>query len=382
MQHARKNQSTIDTTVQSCDAGGGRTSRRGFLRASTTVAGLAAAGGFIGGNASTAPAADAAGKKSSGRQRSVRPKRDFSDGCPADIRARLSGPWPSIRTPFTQSGEIDYTALRAQLDFAVDAKAKAVVLTWGDSLFSILTDDEIAAVTKAVVEHIDGRAYVVAATDRWWTGRAAEFAAYCAELGADMVMGLPPDWAASTTVDTLVDYYAALAQHLPVMLVSNYLGRRGAAFALELCDRLMKDVPGVIAVKDDLCNDTACKMCQKTHDRWVFSAGGQKKNHMLLMPYGVDGYLSTFITFNPKIAWRYWDAIKANDMDAAMVVVRKFDMPFFDHIIGYKGSFDAAIHGIDEILGRGQRWRRMPYHTLSDKQLAELKDFLQKHKMI
>lgn len=384
MHQTPKKSPTIETHNQSCTTtGDSRTSRRGFLQASTTVAGLAAAGGFLGGHATAADqAGNAGGKKASVRRHLVRPKRDFSGGCPADIRAKLSGPWPSIHTPFTKSGEIDYAALRGQLAFALEAKAKAVVLTWGDSLFSILTDNEIAEITKAVVEHIDGRAYVVAATDRWWTGRAAEFAAYCAEVGADMVMGLPPDWEASTTVDTLVNYYAALAEHLPVMLVTNYLGRRGTPFALELCGRLLAEVPGVIAVKDDLCNDTICKICLLAHDRWALSAGGQKKNHMLMMPYGVDGYLSTFITFNPKIAWRYWNAIEANDMDAAMEVVRKFDIPFFDYIIGCKGSFDAAIHGIDEILGLGRRWRRMPYHSLTDKQMAELEEFLRKHNMI
>ena len=40
------------------------------------------------------------------------------------------------------------------------------------------------------------------------------------------------------------------------------------------------------------------------------------------------------------------------------------------------------IHGIDEIAGRGKRWRRMPYHSLTDDQLAELEAFLKRHQMI
>ena len=351
---------------------GARTTRRGFLRASTAAAGAAFSAGL-------ATAAEGKPPKS---QRAAKAKPDLSHGCPAEIRDKFTGPWPSIRTPFTRSGEIDEAALRRQLDFAVAAKAKAVVLTWGDSLFSLLTDDEIARVTKIVVEHVNHRAYVVAATDRWWTGKAADFASYCSEVGADMVMGLPPDWAASTTVDTLVPYYAALAEHLPVMIVTNYLGRRGTPFALDLCGRLIKEVPGVIALKDDLCNDTICKICLMTHDRWALSAGGQKKNHMFMLPYGVDGFLSTFITFNPKIAWRYWNAIESNDMEAAQAVIRDYDMPFFDHIIKSEGSFDAAIHGIDEIRGVGQRYRRPPYYSLNDKQLEDLAAFLKKHQML
>jgi hypothetical protein len=46
------------------------------------------------------------------------------------------------------------------------------------------------------------------------------------------------------------------------------------------------------------------------------------------------------------------------------------------------GGFDAAIHGIDEIRGRGQRYRRPPYHSLTDRQLEELAEFLKTHGML
>ena len=86
------------------------------------------------------------------------------------------------------------------------------------------------------------------------------------------------------------------------------------AFGLELCRRLYHEVPGVMAVKDDVGGEFICKLCLMTHDRWALSAGGQKQNHLLMLPYGVDGYLSTFISFKPEIAWRYWKAIEAGNL--------------------------------------------------------------------
>ena len=177
-------------------------SRRQFLANSTTV-GIAFAA-TMGGSIKPVSAEKVSVPKP---LRNLMP--DGANGCPPEVREALKGPWPSIRTPFTKEGEIDKASLRRQLDFLIDAKAKAVVLTWGDSLFSVLTDDEIAEVTQVVVEHVNRRVYVVTATDQWWTRKAAEFAQYSAELGADMVMGLPPDWVASTTIDQLTDYYAA-----------------------------------------------------------------------------------------------------------------------------------------------------------------------------
>lgn len=297
-------------------------------------------------------------------------------GCPAETRASLSGPWPSIRTPFTRDGQIDFDAIRRQLDFTIQAKAKAVVLTWGDSLFSILSEDEIAEVTKVVVQHVNRRALVVAATGTWWTGKTVEFAKYCTNQGADMLMVLPPDWAASTTVESLIAHYRAVAEHIPVMLVTNYLGARGAGFGLELCRRLYDEVSGVVALKDDVGGEFISKVCLMTHQRWALSAGGQKQNHLSMLPYGVDGYLSTFITFKPEIAWRYWNATQSGDLAAASDVVRDYDMPLFDYILKSEGSFDAAIHGIYELCGLAKRYRRPPYHTLTDKQMDDLSQFL------
>lgn len=358
-----------------------KTSRRCFLERSTAVAAMTLAAGAALSTISDVTAQQPSPEVPKSEKATALPSkkpRSTSLGCPAETREALSGPWPSIHTPFTRDGQIDFDALHRQIDFVIDAKAKAVVLTWGDSLFSILTDDEIAEITKAVVQYVRRRVFVVAATGTWWTGKTVDFAKYCDELGADMLMVLPPDWAASTTVDSLVVHYAAVAEYMPVMIVTNYLGARGADFGLTLCRRLRDEVPGVVALKDDVGGEFISKVCLMNHDRWALSAGGQKQNHLLMHPYGVDGYLSTFMTFKPEIAWRYWNAIQAGDLAAARGIVRNFDMPLFDYLVKSEGSFDAALHGIYELCGLAKRYRRPPYHSLSDKQMKDLSEFLKK----
>ena len=299
-----------------------------------------------------------------------------SQRCPSRIREALTGPCPSIRTPFTPDGEIDFEDLRSQIDFVIDAGAKVVILTAGDSLFTVLTDEEVGQLTKAVVEHVSGRAVVVAATGQWWTGRSAEFAQCCKELGADVLMVLPPDWSASTTVETLVAHYAAAAEHMPVMVVTNYLGRRSPAFAIDVIQALYNRVPGIVAVKDDVTGEFARKLCLMTHERWAIISGGKKENHMNMLPYGVDGFFSIHISFKPEIAWRYWQAVQDGSMDVARTVIRDYDIPLFDYVRAVEGGYDAAFHGILEIFGVMKRYRRPPYHTLSDEQMQELSAFL------
>lgn len=139
-----------------------------------------------------------------------------------EARHALTGPIMSLNTPFFANGEIDYQSIRQIIDFTIDAGSKTIILTSGDSLYTLLTDAEVAELTKFVVAQTAGRAMVVAADRIWWTGKDVEFAKYAREVGADMVMVLPPDWAGSCTEDTLVAHYAAVAEHMPVMFVTNW----------------------------------------------------------------------------------------------------------------------------------------------------------------
>jgi len=295
----------------------------------------------------------------------------------AEVKAKLTGPIPSVKTPFNRDGSIDYAGLEKWIEFNLGAGAKTLLLTYGDSLYSILTDDEVAEVTKAAVRIVRGRAMVVAADRIWWTGKTAAFAKYCREVGADMLMVLPPDWAQSCTVDTFVEHYVAAAEHIPVMTVTNlYMGRQEDG--LKVFEILRDKVPGVMAVKYDVCGEFARKLCLLTHEKWGVFAGGMKQNHMNMHPYGCDGYLSTLISFKPEITWRYWKAIEKNDLVAARNVIRDYDNPYFDYIMKLPGGFDAAEHGVLEIFGITQRWRRKPYYSLNDAEMERLREQLVK----
>ena len=292
-----------------------------------------------------------------------------------ELRSLLTGPVMSVHTPFMRDGEIDYDSLRGLVERGIEGGSTTMLLTYGDSLFSLLTDDEVAEVTRVVAEQTAGRAAVVAADRIWWTGKAVEFARYAREVGADLIMVLPPDWAGSCTAETFVAHYAAVAAEIPVMVVTNVFGR-SHELGLEVLRRLRDEVPGVVAIKDDLVGAFARKMAMLLHGHWAIISGGQKENHFDLIHYGCDGYLSTLVTFAPQITRAYWKAVQAGELGAAAGVIRDYDMPYFNYVLKVEGSFDAALHGTYELFGLAQRWRRPPYHTLTDEQMDELSQFL------
>ena len=295
----------------------------------------------------------------------------------AEVRTALTGPIPTIRTPYLKNGAIDYKSLRTMTEFVIQAGAKAVVLTAGDSHLIAMSDQEIADVTKATVKNVKGRALIVAADRGYDTKQAVAFAKYCAEIGVDVVMVLPPDWAASGTPESLAEHYAAVGRHIPMMIVTGVFIPRGSSFALKTIELALARTKNLVAIKDDMCGEFARKLGLLAHERCALWAGGLKQNHLNMAPYGCVGYLSTFLTFKPDIAWRYWKAWTAGDVTGAAGVIRDYEMPLIDYISGLTGGFDAGVHGVLELHGLAQRWRPKPYHNLTDKDLACLKDFLQ-----
>ncbi len=292
-----------------------------------------------------------------------------------EVRAALTGPVPSLPTIFDRDGAIDVDGLRGFVDFVIAGGSHAVMLTYGDSLYSSLTDDEVAEVTRVVADQAKGRALVVAADRMWATPKEVAFAESCREVGADVLMVLPPDWAASCTVETLAAHYAAVAERIPVMVVTNYFLQRSDAFGLEVLQALADRVPNVTSVKDDVCGAFARKMGLRFGDRFALLSGGQKQNHLNALPYGCDGYLSTFMKFEPSIAHEYWAAVQTDRMHRAIAIVRDLDIPLFDCMMGFPGGFDAAVHGALELFGVAPRWRRPPYHSLTDAEMNRLRAF-------
>jgi 4-hydroxy-tetrahydrodipicolinate synthase len=290
------------------------------------------------------------------------------------VRQSLTGPISSVSTPFARDGSIDQAALRAGVDFAVTvANSGTILLTYGDSLYSVLTDREIAEVTRIVVEQTAGRKMVVAA-GCWWTGEAVRFAEYCRSLGVDLFMPLPPNWAGSCTEQTLVDHFEQVSRVMPVMLVTA-IGP-GVSVPLGAIRTLLQRNTGIVAIKDDICGAYGRRLASLNAGRWAFLSGGRKENHFDQHPYGADGYLSLYMRFKPAVAHRYWAAIQAGDLPAAVAVIKKFDIPFMDFCAAHGVHFDAVVHGAMELAGLAQRWRRPPYSSLDDDQMEKLKSFL------
>lgn len=293
-----------------------------------------------------------------------------------EYKHAFTGPLASVSTPFQQDGAIDFKGLDNFVEHVIAAGSRSVVLTYGDSLYSLLTDDEIAGVTQRVVARTGKRALVVAADRIWWTGRTLEFARYCRSIGADILMVLPPDWCMGCTVASLVEHFGRIAREIPVMIVTNFLSKWPLPRSVELIRRLRDEVPGVVAVKDDVGGELGRQLGLLVSGRWAIFASGTKRAVLNNVPFGCDGYLSSFIYLKPDIAHAFWRAVVASDNAAIRTIIAEVDVPFWNHLENVPGSFDAAVHAMLELLGLAPRWRRPPYHSFTDEEMEQLAGML------
>ncbi len=292
------------------------------------------------------------------------------------VQSALTGPFDTIRTPFLQDGSIDEQGVRKMIDLMLSAGAQVTMLTVGNSHFHCMTVREIERLTELAVEHTANRAMVVAADYQFATDKAVEFARYCASTGVDVLMLRPPEWdGTSLTVESLVEHFAAVGRHIPVMMVTNiFMGR--AELGLEAIAAIRDRVDSVVAVKEDLGGVFAQNVCALVHGRWAVVAGGGWRSHLNMLPFGCDGFMCKFMSFSPAVTGRYWEAVKSGDMSKAVALNRQIDMALETFMAGFPGGRDAAIHGLFEIFGIAQRWRRKPYHSLTDQQMQKLRGYV------
>lgn len=290
------------------------------------------------------------------------------------IRDAMTGPITAVHPSFHRDGALDWDGVRASVEHGLAAGSGTMLLTYGDSLHSLISDGEVGELLRVVVEQTRGRALVVAADRQWWTGQEIEFARHATETGADILMVLPPHWGAGVTHDSLVEHYRAVSEHIPVMVVTA-LFIANQALGLRVIETLLDTVPGVVAIKDDVTGAFARRMALLAHERWAVISGGQKQNHLDVHPYGCDGYMSTYAHFRPEIAHAYWGAVTSADVGRAARLIRDYDHPWMALADSLPGGFDAMFHGAQEVFGIAGRWRRGPYASLADADMERLRDF-------
>jgi len=280
---------------------------------------------------------------------------------PDEIKSRLTGPVNSIPTPFLADGRIDLEGFRNIIEVGIIGGSGVSLLTYGDSQFDHLSDDEVAELTRTLVDQAAGRALAVAATRRWNNKKAVEFAHFAKEVGADVLMVLPSDHALP---QGRITHYREIADVMPLMLVGWP--------AHEILDGLV-DHPNICSFKEDGAVDYAPDTMQKYSQYWKFMTGGGLWRNYTQWPWN-PAYFSFFSSFAPHVAADYWSAYQRKDAEKAGTIIREIEKPFGNLANSVGGKFQALWRAAFELNGISARYLRAPMVSATDEEMDKLSE--------
>lgn len=141
---------------------------------------------------------------------------------PGLSQPRYRGIFPVAPTTFAEDGTLDLHSQRRCIDFMIDSGVDGLCILANFSEQFLLADDEREVLTRTVLEHVQGRVPVIVTTTHTSTAVCAARSRRAQDMGAAMVMVMPPYHGATFRVGeaAIYEFYARLSDaiNIPIMV--------------------------------------------------------------------------------------------------------------------------------------------------------------------
>ncbi|MBL4767529.1 MAG: dihydrodipicolinate synthase family protein [Rhodobacteraceae bacterium] len=134
---------------------------------------------------------------------------------------KYTGIWPVAPTPFHEDGTIDLEGMKRVLDCLIDQGADGICILANFSEQFLISDAEREVLARLSLEHVAGRVPVIVTISHYATQIAVERAQFAKDLGADIVMMMPPYHGAllKGTPEQSFEQFAAVGEvGIPIMV--------------------------------------------------------------------------------------------------------------------------------------------------------------------
>lgn len=163
------------------------------------------------------------------------------------MAARYQGVFPVVPTLFKEDGSLDLDGQRRCLDFMIDAGSQGLCIHANYSEQFALGDDERDVLTRLTLEHVAGRVPVIVTTTHFSTRVCAERNLRAQELGAAMVMVMPPYHGATFRVSEaqIYPFFQDITQGLNIPLMIQDAPASGTVLSVSFLARLANEIEAV-----------------------------------------------------------------------------------------------------------------------------------------
>jgi 2-keto-3-deoxy-L-arabinonate dehydratase len=154
------------------------------------------------------------------------------------------GVFPVVPTTFTETGELDLDSQRRCLDFMIDAGSDGLCILANFSEQFLLSDEERELLTRTAVEHVAGRVPVIVTTTHFSTTVCAARSRHAQELGAAMVMVMPPYHGATFRVGErgIREFYQGVSDAISIPIMVQDAPVAGTPMSAALLASMAKEI--------------------------------------------------------------------------------------------------------------------------------------------
>lgn len=275
-------------------------------------------------------------------------------------------------THFTADGGFDEGAYRANIRTNLENGPAALFAPGGTGEFFSLTLAEFERVVKAAVAESAGNTPIIAGAG-YGTAMAIEFARCAERAGADGIL-LLPQYLLNVEQEGLRRHVEAVCRSVGIaVMVYN---RDNSIFAPETLERLVEACPNLIGFKDGHGDvEQLMRVRQRLGERLVY-VGGMPTAEVFAIPYlaaGFTTYSSAVFNFIPKMAQRFYKAVRSGDTKTTDPLLRNFFEPYLALRNRRRGYAVSIVKAGMRIVGRPAGPVRAPLTDLTDAETEELR---------
>ncbi|KGE10773.1 cytochrome C biogenesis protein CcdA [Burkholderia gladioli] len=160
---------------------------------------------------------------------------------------RYRGVFPVVPTTFSDTGELDLASQKRAVDFMIDAGSDGLCILANFSEQFSLSDEEREILTRTVLEHVAGRVPVIVTTTHYGTRLCAARSRRAQELGAAMVMIMPPYHGATFRVpETQIhEFYARVSDAIEIPIMIQDAPASGTVLSAPFLARMAREIEQV-----------------------------------------------------------------------------------------------------------------------------------------
>lgn len=164
---------------------------------------------------------------------------------------RYRGIFPVVPTTFTETGELDLQSQKRAVDFMIDAGSDGLCILANFSEQFALSDDEREILTRTVLEQVGGRVPVIVTTTHYSTDVCIERSRRAQQMGAAMVMVMPPYHGATFRVPEaqIHEFYARLSDAIRIPIMIQDAPASGTVLSAPFLARMAREIEQVAYFK-------------------------------------------------------------------------------------------------------------------------------------